>query len=67
MKEKRLAKESVFALGIVRGQIDERALLCEGYDFVRGLVGDGFVGTYAVYLSCEEKLLVVAGVAGEEE
>jgi hypothetical protein len=67
MKEKRLAKESVFALGIVRGQVDERALLCEGYDFVRGLVGDEFAGAYSVYLSCEKKLLVVAGVAREEK
>ena len=29
-------------------------------------MGDGFVGAYAVYFSCEEELLVIAGVAGEE-
>jgi hypothetical protein len=59
--------ESVFALGIVGWEIDEGTFFCEAYDFVWGLVGDGFVGAYSVDFSCEEELLVVAGVAGEEE
>jgi hypothetical protein len=31
------------------------------------VVGDGFAGAYTVYFSGEKKLLVVTGVAGEEE